>query len=236
MTIGVENDDKVHRKCALWPPNIGDDELRDVSALLELLYPVVFTPGQLIFAEGDPGDTAYLIQAGTAKIKRRGAGGRDNVIAIAGPGDIIGELSIFDPGPRVDTAVAASDLHAGCLNRTGLRRYVAERPALLEELLQLLARQVKRRHNQLAAMVLTDIAGRVACQLLSSAEQNNEIHVSVELTDDDFADHVGTSTQTLNEILRDFEDRNWVSRQMAAIAVLDRPALERLADQTPPSD
>ena len=88
----------------------------------------------------------------------------------------------------------------------------------------------------LAAMVLTGIVGRVACQLLSLAEQNNEIHVSVQSTDDDFADHVGTSTQTLNKILRDFEDRNWVSRQMAAVAVLDRPALERLADQTPPSD
>ncbi len=228
--------DAVDRQRALWPANVDDDELGDAKALLGLLRPVAFDSGQLIFAEEDPGDNVYVIESGTAKIKRRGAGGRHNVIAIAGPGDIVGELSIFDPGPRTDTVVAASDLQAGYLDRGILRRFIAERPALLQELLQLLARQVKRRHDQLAAMVMTDVTGRVARQLLHLAmqfgtEQGSEMNVSVGLTDDEFADLVGTSGQTLSAILRDLEDRSWIRRESAAIAVVDRPALEQLANQ-----
>lgn len=234
----VARGDEIDQHPALWPPNVGDDELGDVRALLEILHPVVFEAGQLIFAEGDPGDTAYVIQSGIAKIKRRGPGGRDIVIAIAGPGDIVGELSVFDPGPRIDTVVAASDVRTGSLDRRVLRRCVAEQPAILPELLQLLARQLKRRHDQFAAMVTTDIAGRLARQLLYLAErfgtdQGSQTHVSVGVTDDEFADLLGTSSHTLNKTLRDFVNRGWVRREPDGALILDRRALERLANQSP---
>ena len=234
---GALRGEAVDRQRALWPANLGDDELGDAKALLDLLRPVAFESGHVIFAEGDPGDNVYVIDSGTAKIKRRGLGGRDNVIAIAGPGDIIGELSIFDPGPRTDTVVAASDVQACWLDRATVRRCIAERPELLEELLQLLARQVKRRHDQLAAMVMTDVAGRVARQLLYLAaqfgtEQGSEVYVSVGLADDEFADLVGTSGTTSSGILRDFEDRCWIRRESTALVILDHPALQRLADQS----
>jgi len=57
------------------------------------------------------------------------------------------------------------------------------------------------------------------------------VHVSVALTDDEFADLVGSSGQTLSAILRDLEDRSWIRRESAAIALVDRPALQRLASQ-----
>lgn len=144
---------------------------------------------------------------------------------------------MFDPGPRADSVVAASDVQTGSLDRRVMRRCVAEQPAILQELLQLLARQVKHRHDQIAAMVTTDSAGRVARQLLYLAERfgitrDAEVHVPVLLRDDELADLVGLSSHTLSEILRDFENRGWVRREPDAAMVLNRPALERLANQS----
>ena len=55
--------------------------------------------GDRLFHEGDPGDALYVIETGKIKLARRASDGRENLLAILGPGEMFGELSLFDPGP-----------------------------------------------------------------------------------------------------------------------------------------
>src|SRR3712207_6041932 len=65
--------------------------------------------GEVLFNEGEPGDSLYIVLSGKVKVVRRAADGRQNLIALMGPSDMIGELSLFDPGPRTATASAVTD-------------------------------------------------------------------------------------------------------------------------------
>jgi CRP/FNR family transcriptional regulator, cyclic AMP receptor protein len=225
----------VDRRRALLPlPNLSDDELGDATALLDLLTPVVFDAGQQVFAEGDPGNHVYVIRSGIVKVTCRGARARENLIALAGPGDIVGELSVFDPGPRSSSVIAVSGVHAGILDRNTLRRWVTERPAAAEVLLQLLARQVKRRHDQIADLASADAACGVARQILYLASRfgvtvGDGAVVLPVLTDDEFADLVATTADSVHQVLRDFQSRSWIRIENSTVLVTDRGALESRA-------
>ena len=65
--------------------------------------------GDILFREGDRGDSLYVIAEGKVKLGRTSADGRENLVAILGPGEMFGELSLFDPGPRTMTATAVAD-------------------------------------------------------------------------------------------------------------------------------
>ena len=80
-----------------------------VEVLAQALEPAEFARGAVIFAEGEPGDRLYIIGTGKVKIGRKSPDGRENLLMVAGPSDMFGELSIFDPGPRTSTATAVTD-------------------------------------------------------------------------------------------------------------------------------
>src|ERR1043166_3632195 len=76
------------------------------EALAKELEILEIRKGEVLFSEGEPGDSLYIVLSGKIKIGRRAADGRQNLIAVMGPSDMVGELSLFDPGPRTATATA----------------------------------------------------------------------------------------------------------------------------------
>ena len=81
-----------------------------VSALLKDLVPESFSKGDTIIREGEPGDKLYIIVDGKLKLSRTAPDGRENLLAILGPSDMFGELSIFDPGPRTSSGICVTDV------------------------------------------------------------------------------------------------------------------------------
>src|SRR5690606_1211962 len=79
------------------------------EALSKEMETVEFRKGEVVFSEGEPGDSLYIVLSGKLKLGRRAADGRQNLIAVMGPSDMVGELSLFDPGPRTATATAVVD-------------------------------------------------------------------------------------------------------------------------------
>ena len=207
-------------------------EFGGLHALREHLRPVEFCRGQQIFAEGDPGDRLYVIRSGKVKIRRRCAGGRHKLVAIAGPSDIVGELAVFDPGPRTSTATAMTEVRAGWLDRNTMRVLITEKPEIAAALLQLLSRQLRRADDQLTDLVSTDVTGRVAHQLLRLARSfgtadGDTVRVLHDLTQEELAELAGASRPTLNRTLRDFDNRGWIRVENKRVLILDRDALAR---------
>jgi len=88
-----------------------------VAALTEQRQPADFPRGHRVFTEGEPGDRLYIIVSGKIKLGRRTPDGRENLLAVVGPSDMFGELSIFDPGPRAASCGVEQSLDLATGNR-----------------------------------------------------------------------------------------------------------------------
>ena len=202
-----------------------------VAALVRQLEPVTFRRGEVAFVEGEPGDTLYIITAGKVKIGRKSADGRDSLITLMGPSDMFGELAIFDPGPRTSTVTALTEVKAVTMSRSVLRGWIADRPEIAEQLLRVLARRLRRTNDNLSDLIFTDVPGRVAKQLLYLAQRfgsrdGTALRVDHELTQEEIAQLVGSSRETVNKALSDFAQRGWI-RVPGRSILIDNP--ERLA-------
>jgi CRP/FNR family cyclic AMP-dependent transcriptional regulator len=205
-----------------------------VAAVTKQLQPVDFARQSTVFAEGEPADRMYIIISGKVKIGHRSPDGRDHLLAIMGPSDMFGELSLFDPGVRTASATTLTEVRAVSLDRDALRGWMAERPEVAEELLRLLSRRLRRTHYKLTDQIFTDVPGRVAKQLLVLAQQfgtreGDAVRVAHDLTQEEIAQLVGASREATNHALCTFADRGWIQWESHNMLILDAERLARRA-------
>lgn len=218
----------------LAAPLFADMDSEESKALFESMVPVELTRGDVLFREGEPGDRLYVIAQGKIKLGRRSSDGRENLLSILGPGEMFGELSLFDPGPRTATASSVSDALVYELRHQALVQWIAAHPNVATTLLGALARRLRRTNETLADLVFSDVPGRVAKALLDLSarfgEPNDDgIRVAHDLTQEELAQLVGASRETVNKALADFATRGWVRREGRAVVLLDIDRLERRA-------
>jgi CRP/FNR family transcriptional regulator len=209
-----------------------DDEAQ--QALLGQMNSSRLERGDILFREGDQGDTLYVIGEGKVKLGRTSADGRENLIAILGPGEMFGELSLFDPGPRTMTATAVAETQLMGLGNESLTMLLTGRPEVAKALLAALAARLRRTNEHLADLVFTDVPGRVAKALLDLANRfgrpvEDGIMVAHDLTQEELAQLVGASRETVNKALADFATRGWLKLEARAVLLLDVDRLKRRA-------
>lgn len=188
--------------------------------------------GEVLFREGQRGDRLYVIVTGKIKLGRSSTDGRENLMAILGPGEMFGELSLFDPGPRTATATAVADTELIGMGNESLHEYLKDRPAVSLALLASLARRLRRTNDSVADLVFTDVPGRVAKALLDLANRfgrpaEDGVLVAHELTQEELAQLVGASRETVNKALADFASRGWLKLEARAVILLDVDRLYR---------
>ncbi len=201
-------------------------------ALGSQLETVEYPRGSAIFAEGELGDRLYIILEGKVKLGRHAPDGRENLLAVMGPADMFGELSVFDPGPRTSTAVAVTDVRMATMDRVAMRQWIAKRPEIAEQLLRVIARRLRRTNNVLSDLIFTDVPGRVAKALLQLARQfgqqeGTQLRVTHDLTQEELAQLVGASRETVNKALADFGQRGWLRLEGKSVIILDADRLAR---------
>jgi len=204
------------------------------EALAKEMETVEYRKGDVIFNEGEPGDSLYIVLSGKVKLGRRAADGRQNLLAVMGPSDMVGELSLFDPGPRTATATAVTDTRMARMRKGALRPWLSNRPEIAEQLLRVLARRLRRTNDNMADLIFTDVPGRVAKALLDLSRRfgvasDEGIHVTHDLTQEELAQLVGASRETVNKALADFASRGWLRLEARAVVLLDVERLSRRA-------
>ncbi len=190
--------------------------------------------GDRLFDEGDAGDRLYVILDGKIKLTRAASDGRENLLSVLGPGEMFGELSLFDPRPRTAAAVAVTDATLAALAHDHLRQWLTGRPDVAMHLLRALAQRLRRANDVMADLVFTDVPGRVAKALLDLAgrfgvEQESGLHVHHDLTQEELAQLVGASRETVNKALADFASRGWLQLSAKSVVILDRERLAKRA-------
>ena len=190
--------------------------------------------GERLFDEGDAGDQLYVVLDGKIKLTRASADGRENLTSVLGPGEMFGELSLFDPRPRTSSASAVTDATLAALAHDTLRSWLLERPDVSMHMLQALARRLRRANDVVADLVFTDVPGRVAKNLLDLAarfgeQERDGLHVHHDLTQEELAQLVGASRETVNKALADFAARGWLQISARSVLILDIERLRRRA-------
>jgi CRP/FNR family transcriptional regulator, cyclic AMP receptor protein len=203
-------------------------------ALIRTMAHVPLPRGRSVFSEGDLGDRLYVIGSGSVKLGRRAPDGRENLLAVLGPGEMFGELSLFDPGPRTATATAVNDAQLYELGHNDLIVWLEAHPPVAKFLLAALAHRLRRTNETLGDLVFADVPGRVAKALLDLSTRFGEptpegLRVAHGLTQEEIAQLVGASRETVNKALADFTSRGWLQRKGRAVVLLDVERLERRA-------
>jgi CRP/FNR family cyclic AMP-dependent transcriptional regulator len=188
--------------------------------------------GQTLFNEGETGDRLYVVLDGKIKLTRTAPDGRENLLSVLGPSEMFGELSLFDPRPRTASAIAVTECRLAGLGHDDLRPWLTGHPEVAVHLLRALAQRLRKTNDVMADLVFTDVPGRVAKALLDLAERFGQpsdtgLHVHHDLTQEELAQLVGASRETVNKALADFAGRNWLRIEARAVVILDIERLRR---------
>jgi CRP/FNR family transcriptional regulator, cyclic AMP receptor protein len=206
----------------------------DSQALRAKVLVVKLDRGERLFSEGDKGDRLYIILSGKIKLTKAAPDGRENLLSVHGPGEMFGELSLFDPIPRTSSATAITQAELAGLAHDDMRTFLATRPGVAMHLLRALAQRLRRINEVKADLVFTDVPGRVAKALLDLSErfgvQTPEgMQVSHDLTQEELAQLVGASRETVNKALADFAARGWIQLAAKSVLIADTDRLRKRA-------
>lgn len=204
------------------------------ARLFQMMGQTTLRRGENLFQEGESGDRLFIVAEGKIKLSHQSPDGRENLLAVLGPGEILGELTLFDPGPRSTTATAVSPARLVFLNHNDIMVFIEDNPDLAKHMLKALAKRLRRTNEALADLVFSDVPGRVAKALLDLSDRfgirtEDGIHVPHDLTQEELAQLVGASRETVNKSLAEFVSRGWIRLEGRAVTLLDTDRLIRRA-------
>jgi len=185
---------------------------------------------EVIFHEGDPGESLHVVVDGRVKITRESVEGDEAIVAIIAAGDTFGELVLLDGAVRSATATAIEPTETLTMTRAAFSSLVDGSDPFRWQLLGGIAHRLRRLTDQLAEVHFLDLTGRLALQLTRLAEEaapgrETDIELRSTLTQSDLAAMVGGTRQRVNQIIGDFADEGLVAHDGGRLIVRD---LERL--------
>jgi CRP/FNR family cyclic AMP-dependent transcriptional regulator len=189
-----------------------------------------FRRGEVLFHEGDPGDSLFIVASGSVKVVVPSDQGDEAILATLGPGDSLGELSLLDGVPRSASAIAIEPVEALMLPREQFLSLLATDASLRAAVLGHLAAELRRLTTHVADLHFLDLTGRLAARLARLAEGRGERRPdgSVRLdapTQGDLASMVGATRQSVNKLLGEFAQEGLIRLEGDGIVIPDMEAL-----------
>jgi CRP/FNR family transcriptional regulator, cyclic AMP receptor protein len=198
--------------------------------------PVRLSAGQSLFIATEVGEGCYRIGEGLLKVSMLSASGRERILAILGPGSVVGELSILAGTPRSTTVAAVKDSELSFVGRADFQSVLDEHPLIYKHLVILLAQRLLSANSLVAAASFLSLKGQVARALLDLAAAfghdagNGRILIRTKVTQSDLAAMAGIGRENVSRILSDWMRTNVVSRLAGYYCLENRKALQREAE------
>jgi CRP/FNR family transcriptional regulator len=185
-----------------------------------------YRKGSVIFVQGEQGERCFAIVEGAVKISAYHPDGREAVMAVLGPGDVFGELSLFDQAPRSGDASAIEDTQLLSLDAAAVTEAIRAHPELGLSLLRVLGRRLRLTNEALQDIAFFDVPGRVARRLADLADahgvqQADGILVDLPLSQESLAQMVGATRESVNKALASLRRRGLVDRVGRRYVVAD---------------
>jgi len=202
----------------------------DLQHVAEVAVPRSFAPHQVIFREGDNSDTCYIVRSGHARAMREHIDGRTLALAHFGPGDIFGELAMFDDESRSATVETLDAVDAIALAGSDMRRHLRRHPDIAVKLVISLGRRLRDANERLARQSFQTVQSRVAVvldglvkQAQSEGASSNDVLVTI--TQADIAQLAGSSRESASRFLAVLERAGVITQGRGRITVHQPDAL-----------
>ena len=219
------------------PENVLSVLPKEISAaLFTAARPHRLKADQTLFMEGDLGDGCYRVESGLLKVTVASASGKERILAILGPGALVGELAVIDAQPRSATVVAARDSELSYISRRAFEAVSEAHPEIYRHVVNLLVRRLRDTNSVITAMTFLSLKGRVAYALLSLTDAfgqdvgSGRILVRQKITQADLAAMTGIARENVSRIMNDWIRLKLVSRLSGYYCLEDRDAIEREAE------
>jgi CRP-like cAMP-binding protein len=202
----------------------------DLQHVAEVAVPRSFAAQQVIFREGDSSDTCYIVRSGHARAMREHVDGRTLALAHFGPGDIFGELAMFDDESRSATVETLDPVEAIALAGSDMRRLLRQHPEIAVKLVISLGRRLRDANERLARQSFQTVQSRVAVVLdglvkQAQSEGASPSDVLVTITQADIAQLAGSSRESASRFLAVLERAGVITQGRGRITVHDPEAL-----------
>ena len=202
----------------------------DLERVAQVAVPRSFRAHHVIFREGDASDTCYVVESGHARAVREHGDGRSIALAHFGPGDIFGELAMFDDELRSATVEAIEDVEAIAILGADMRRLLREHSDISYKLVIALGRRLRETNERLARQSFQTVQSRVAgviAQLVEQAraEGADDGDVLVTITQADIAQLAGSSRESASRFIAVLERAGVITQGRGRITVHDPDAL-----------
>jgi CRP/FNR family cyclic AMP-dependent transcriptional regulator len=194
-----------------------------------------YRKGEVVFLQGDPGTSLYIIETGRVRIALSSPEGKEVVLALLGPADFFGDLALLDGEPRSADAVAHEPSELLLLLRDDFLQFLGAHPRATAGLLAVLSRRLRRNTLLLQDAAFLDVPGRLARVILELAQaegrpDGNGVVITSRLTQTELAGMVGATRESVNKWLRSYERRGLICCQRGHIGVASPDGLRNCID------
>jgi CRP/FNR family transcriptional regulator, cyclic AMP receptor protein len=206
----------------------------DLDALLMLGSTRRFARAERMMRQGEPGDRVIVVLEGHVKASSIDAHGRESVLSIRGPGDVLGELSFSHGEPRSSNVIALEPVRAQALAASEFRAYLVQRPTAALTLIDVISRRFRDANRKRVQFGDLDSVGRVASRLIELCERYGErtdagIQIRLPVTQEDLGSWTASSRAGVASALRTMRELGWIRTERRHITVLDLDALAERA-------
>jgi len=196
--------------------------------MLEIAYitePRTYEKGSMVYMAGDKGGKLYVLHTGRVKVSRLSQSGREQVIRVIGPGEFMGELSLFSPLPLTANAEALETSSMCVIDGAKLRELMGKYTSIAFKVMEELGKRLEKAENLIEAISLNSVEQRLAQALLALSDGGNEIVLN--MTKGDLASQLGMSQETLSRKLTSFQNDGLIKLEgHRRIVILDKDELE----------
>jgi CRP-like cAMP-binding protein len=205
-----------------------------VDALRALGRTRRFPVGTALFHERAPGDAVLVLTAGRVKLSCVTEGGREALLGIREPGDLIGEMSALDGGPRSATATALEPVEVIAVSREAFTTFLDRTPGVALVLARMIARRLRDADRKRIEYLAQDTVGRVCSRLVELSDRFGEaegdgVHIELAITQEDLAGWTGSSREAVIRALRALRELGWIETRRRGVTLLDVEQLRRRA-------
>ena len=212
-------------------PAFGELGPAELGAVAAVAVPRRFSAGEAVFREGDASSTCYIVRSGHARAIREHLDGRQLTLATFGPGEIFGELAMFDDELRSATVEAIDELEALAILGDDMRRLMRDHAEIAVKLAVALVRRLRDTNDRLARQSFQTVQSRVAAvlgQLVEQAQREGaqRADVTITATQADLAKLAGSSRESASRFLAVLERAGVISQGRGRLTVHDPAALQ----------
>jgi CRP-like cAMP-binding protein len=204
----------------------------DLGRVADVAVPRRFAAAEVVFREGDESNTCYVVRSGKARAIRAHTDGRSITLANFGPGDIFGELAMFDNERRSATIETLAITEVIAILGGDMRRLMRDQPEIAVKLIAALAQRLRDTNERLARQSFQTVQSRVAAvlaQLVAQARSDGapDGDVLITSTQADLAQMAGSSRESASRFLAVLERAQIITQGRGKLIVHDAAALDR---------